>query len=196
MRVGVSEQPPWTFFDGSEPRGIEVDLVKDLAQELGSRVEWVRGSESELLQSLHVFRLDLVIGSIKADTLWSDRVGLTRPYVETTSIIGLPSGVTLDAKLDGVQIAVAASDPVAKEVEDQGAQPVADVELRAARLPVLTEDWQVARWGMQPTARVFAKHERVFAVPPGENGWLMALERFLLPRKAAIRASLMMERKS
>ncbi|MDQ3538316.1 MAG: hypothetical protein M3415_05930 [Actinomycetota bacterium] len=43
LRVGMVSEPPWTGFEGGEPTGIEVDLVRELARDVGSEVEWGPG---------------------------------------------------------------------------------------------------------------------------------------------------------
>lgn len=91
IRVGVSECEPWTAENNGEYSGIEVELVAELATQLGAESEWHLGSESELFEKLHHGQLDIVIGGITEDTPWSDYVGLTRPYAETT-------GQTVDTK--------------------------------------------------------------------------------------------------
>src|SRR3546814_14334158 len=59
MRVGVSENPSWTMIDGATASGVEVDLVEAFAGELGARIEWVHGTEAELLAALERFALDI-----------------------------------------------------------------------------------------------------------------------------------------
>jgi membrane-bound lytic murein transglycosylase MltF len=87
LRVGVSPNEPWTAWEGDEPQdrpiGIEPELVEQFAKELKTKVVWVHGSETELLTQLEHFGLDVVAAGLKDDTIWSDRVALSRPYAET-----------------------------------------------------------------------------------------------------------------
>jgi hypothetical protein len=87
-------------------------MVRELAEELGARVEWHPGGESTLMKALGHFELDLVIGGITPQTPWQGQVGLTRP---------------------------------------------------------------------QSTG---AEGDRVFAVPPGENGWIVHLDRWIHRRRS------------
>jgi len=47
LRVGVVSHPPWADFSGGEPTGIEVELVNQLAREVGPQVEWRPGTEAD-----------------------------------------------------------------------------------------------------------------------------------------------------
>lgn len=85
IRVGASHHPPQvsqpTEKDAS-PTGSEVDLVTGYARHLGASVEWTVDSETALVEQLEEGQLDLVIAGLQADSVWADRAGLTRPYVE------------------------------------------------------------------------------------------------------------------
>jgi hypothetical protein len=78
LRAGISVRPPWTT-DGGGP---EADAVEGFARARGARVEWRRGSESELFEALEKRDLDIVIGGFTEDHPWGPRLGLTRPYAE------------------------------------------------------------------------------------------------------------------
>jgi polar amino acid transport system substrate-binding protein len=43
LRVGLVSNPPWADFSDGEPTGIEVELVNQLASELGTDVQWRPG---------------------------------------------------------------------------------------------------------------------------------------------------------
>lgn len=87
LRVGVTAHVPWTDWEndgrGRRVSGIEVELVKRFATEMNAEIDWIRGSESELLTSLENYDVDLVLGGLTDDTPWSDRVGLSRTFAET-----------------------------------------------------------------------------------------------------------------
>jgi ABC-type amino acid transport substrate-binding protein len=126
LRAGVSVNEPWTRLEGGQPAGVEVTLLREFADGLGARVEWVVKSESELMQALERRELDVVVGGLTYDTPWKERVGLTGSY--------------------------------------------------------LTADGPRGR-----------RVEHVMAVPPGENGWLLSLEKFLFAREERARELLAAE---
>ena len=84
MRVGVVVDTPWTTDSVGGAGGVEPALVRSLADSLGTRIEWVRGPEDELLSQLAKRKVDLVIGGLDAKSPWAQRVAFTRPfYVDT-----------------------------------------------------------------------------------------------------------------
>lgn len=91
LRVGVSPHPPFVAVDGSgRPTGEEVELVEEFAQRIEADIVWTVGGEEQLITRLEHDRLDLVIGGLTADTPWSEKVAVTRPYREARDAVGQP----------------------------------------------------------------------------------------------------------
>jgi ABC-type amino acid transport substrate-binding protein len=84
LRVGVSEHPPWVQFDGSEVKGLEPDLIRAFAAEMGAEVTWTRNSETPLLEMLEERQLDLVAAGFTSSSPWQTRVAATRPYLKSS----------------------------------------------------------------------------------------------------------------
>ena len=78
LRAGITPRPPFT----SDAGGPEADAVTAFANAVGARVEWRRGSESELFEALEHFELDIVVGGFTDDNPWAPKLGMTRPYLE------------------------------------------------------------------------------------------------------------------
>ena len=94
IRVGVAPRPPWTI-GGEEPSGVEADLVRAFARELGTDVRWETGSESDVLESIELGNLDLAIGGFTADSPWSSRVSFIQPYYvlgDDEHVMAIPHG--------------------------------------------------------------------------------------------------------
>jgi Bacterial extracellular solute-binding proteins, family 3 len=95
MRVGITDRPPWTVVTEGEPRGVEPALVEELARELGSEIEWVDGSESEILEEIELGHLDLAVGGFTADSPWAKQVTFIQPYFtlgEDEHVMAVPHG--------------------------------------------------------------------------------------------------------
>jgi polar amino acid transport system substrate-binding protein len=185
LRVGVTPADPFVILaDGSEPQGVEVELVKRFARRLGARVEWVPGSESELVAALHGRQLDIVIAGLTRRSPWQAEVALTRPYLNTQWVIAAPDEETageLSEDLEGHEVAVEAnSELAAKLSEDTDAtvKPVDD--LTAIDGPVAVPDYLLDDLGLVRTDAELDEHEHAMAVAMGENAFLVELERFLL----------------
>jgi ABC-type amino acid transport substrate-binding protein len=82
LRVGVTDNRPWTSAAGAEPMGIEPDLVRQFASRIGAKVQWTTGSETSLAQALKHHDLDLAIGGFDAKTPWMSIAGVSRPFTE------------------------------------------------------------------------------------------------------------------
>lgn len=182
LRVGVTENPPWTTLsDRDVPAGAEVRLVQRLADRLDARVEWYPGSESVLMAALKDRVIALVIGGLGAQAPWTESASLTRPYVTVRTVVAAAPGPPLPEDLDGVRVAVEAGTAQAAALAAEGAVgvPVETVTGREG-IPVVVDEWRVTRLGLHRRGHDLGEQEQVWAVPPGENGWQVEVERFLL----------------
>jgi len=94
MRVGIAPRPPWAI-GGEEPSGVEADLVRAFARDLGTDVRWESGSASDVLESIELGNLDLAIGGFTADNPWSSRVSFIQPYYvlgDDQHVMAVPHG--------------------------------------------------------------------------------------------------------
>ena len=191
IRVGVVDNPPWASLSASgEAAGVEPLLVRVLAAELGARVEWVPGGESELLAALEHHNLDLVVGGLSAASPWKPKLGLSRPYyTDTLAVAGVPAR----RSLQGVRVGVEPNRAGAAALRSRGAEPVPVADLAAFPGPVAAPAWRLEQLG-RGAGDVLSLETRVFAAAPGENGWLTRIERFLHARRDSIPALLRRER--
>ena len=83
LRVGVSHNEPWVqVVEETDPSGIEPELVQRFAATLQATIEWQPGGEEALMTELEHGRLDLVIGGLTAESPWTDKAAITKPYAE------------------------------------------------------------------------------------------------------------------
>jgi polar amino acid transport system substrate-binding protein len=189
MRVGVAPADPWVQVpDRGEPAGVEVELVERFADSLDARVEWVEGSETDLMEALHGRQLDIVIAGLTRQSEWQRVAALTRPYLTTQVVIGASDeqeAERLSADLAGRRIAVEANSPEAAKLEqDTDAIVVPVDDLTAVEGAAAVPDYLVDDLGLVRTDAELDEHEHAMAVSMGENAFLVALERFLLDREA------------
>jgi polar amino acid transport system substrate-binding protein len=181
MRAGVSDHRPWVDLSGERPAGVEVALLERFARELGARVEWFEGSESELMGALERHELDVVAAGLERSAPWSQSVALTRPYVLDHIVVGVPSGAPVPADIAGMPIAAEAGSDAAGLLNKTDAVVVRVPDIEQARgRPAAVEDWALNDLGLVYAGVQLSDRRHVMAVPMGENGWQTALERFLL----------------
>lgn len=188
LRVGVTPADPFVILaEGSEPQGVEAELVRRFARRLDAEVDWVPGSETELMGALHGRQLDLVVAGLTRRSPWQAEVTLTRPYLNTQSVIAAPDEKTaeeLSEDLEGHEIAVEAnSELAAKLAEDTDATVVPVDDLTEVDGPVAVESYLLDDLGLVRTDAELDEHEHAMAVAMGENAFLVELERFLLDRE-------------
>lgn len=181
LRVGITEHDPWVTMETSEPSGVEVALVREFAAKLDADVDYTQGSEEELVESLRRRDLDVVIGGITDRTRWKKEVGMTKPYLTTHLVVGLPEGRDLE---DGDRIATERGTGATALLEQKtGAIPVPRDTLEGLEgRPAVVDDWLLDDLRLRP-ATSLEHSEHVMLTAPGENGFLVELEHFLLDRK-------------
>jgi len=186
MRVGVVEHPPWVVQTTSEPAGVEADLIRNFASELGTTIEWHSGGEQEQLEALEHYQLDAVIGGLTDRTPWSKYVGLTSSYFEETYGIGIPATSQLQS-IKGAEVTVEKGDSVAAELEKKGARVVRVDDLAHSNGAVAAPDWQLEQMSLKSMNEELASLKHVIAVPPGENALLKRLDEFLYKKRFEIK---------
>ncbi len=89
LRVGATDSGEWVQVEpGVDATGVEARLAERFATTIDAEVQWVQGSEHELVELLKHGELDLVIGGFADDTPWTRDAGTTRPYAETVDARG------------------------------------------------------------------------------------------------------------
>lgn len=176
LRVGVAGDGPWARLAGEHAAGVEAALVRRAARRLDARVHWVAGQPDDLLAALERGHLDLVVGGLLDTTPWRDRVGLTRPFAQVHLVVAGPAWAHTVKDLH--ERVVAVDEPLAAALVEQAGGRAVPPE-GSADLVALA-DWQLElRDDLVPTQVVLRTERHVLATPPGENAWLLWLDRFL-----------------
>lgn len=179
MRVGVIDDPPFAAFVGGEAVGVEPALVRELANELNTRIAWVPGAAPDLLEALEKRELELVIGGLTVTTPWSHKLSLTAPFYTDSLVVGLPPGAAPIARLEGREVAVELGDAAAAYLRGKDAVPIFVRRLEEAQGLVAAPEWKLSSLGRASSGIVLHQSRHVWALPRGENGWLVRLEQFL-----------------
>jgi ABC-type amino acid transport substrate-binding protein len=81
IRAGAAENPPWVVTrGGGEPRGVEPDMIRGFAKQLGAKVVWVVNGEAPLVKLLEKGELDLAATGATAQTPWKKKAAVSRSY--------------------------------------------------------------------------------------------------------------------
>jgi polar amino acid transport system substrate-binding protein len=190
MRVGVSESDPWVELEAGTSRpsgGAEVELIRHFARDLDARIEWVQGSEEELVDAMKAGSLDLMAAGLTKKSRWKKDVAFTRPYVATSTVVGVPPGSTPPGDLAGVPVAAELGSEAEGLLEAETEAAVRAVpDLGAVRgRPVAAHDYVLDDLGLTELTEL-KQDKHVMAVRLGENAFLVRLERFLLNREEEI----------
>lgn len=180
LRVVAVDHQPWVdaAAGGQTPRGAEVDLVEAFAQDLGVVVEWHRAPAFEAFEALERGDADLAIGGFTATAVEAHPGGAhTYPYFTEKLIIAALPGAPVPQHIEGERVLVSPDLMADSLVEEEDGIPVSEPGTHVHL--VLLPQWQIPESGLVPTPVELRTDEYVMAVPPGENAWLMQLERFL-----------------
>ena len=196
MRVGVSEADPWVLLEGDRPvGGAEVELARRFARDVGARIEWVQGSEEELVDAAKEGQVDLILAGLTNKSRWKKDVAFTRPYVETRAVVGVPAGESFPDDFAGVPVAAElGSEEEGLLAQKTGARvvPVGSLEGSAGR-PAAVPHYLLDDLELTDSGTELDEAKHVMAVKLGENAFLVRLERFLLNREDEIERLLVEE---
>jgi hypothetical protein len=193
MRIGIMDNSPWTIRTAGEPEGVEAVLVRRFAEEIGARPVWIWGNEHKLMKALELYELDLVIGGVVNSSPWSSKVGITRPYIISRTMVGFPRGMVPSSEISGLKIGVRIGDSAAVFLEKEGALAERVLDPFDGAGPVAALEWELDLHGYTRSDIELHKEEHVMAVAPGENRWLTRLDRFLQSNRASVRQLFMKE---
>ncbi|MEN3327495.1 MAG: polar amino acid transport system substrate-binding protein [Acidobacteriota bacterium] len=191
MRVGLVEHPPWVIRGNGEPRGAEVELVRQFANELGTTPEWHWGGAQEQMEALEKYGLDLVVGGFTSRSPWKDYVGFTAPYFEETIRVATPPGTSVKT-VKGVQV-TAEDDAATALLEEKGATVIRVNEIQSVTGPVAAPDWRLQTLNVTNTDIELDRVKHVMAAPPGENGFIKRLDEFLYQKRPSLASLLQQE---
>jgi len=84
LRVGVNpEQPPIIFVDDNRIAGLEADLARGLAADLGVPLNFVVMEWDELIPALNAGKIDIIMSGMTATEVRSVKINFSMPYIVT-----------------------------------------------------------------------------------------------------------------
>jgi Bacterial extracellular solute-binding proteins, family 3. len=179
LKVGASEFSPWVRWENGNATGIEAELVENFARSIGTRVEWITGSEGMLMTMLEAHELHLVVGGITADSPWKKRVALTRPYRKQHYLICSTDENLSPRTLKNQKVALYKDSPLGAQIKDKDGIPERLNSLENYRGLIVIAADERDRYPCGQEEIRLKPSEHVMALPMGENALLMAVEKFL-----------------
>lgn len=184
MRVGVSHNDPWVKLDGTEPAGVEPEIVRRFARTLNAEIQWVRGDSEELVGALESGQLDVVIAGFERKSEHRRKVALTRPYVDTELLLAHPRSQSMPDESHDVRVAVEADSKEAGLLDHKTDYGLLELDsLDGVDRPALVWDYWLDDLELESTGEDLIDEEHCMAVRLGENAFMVELEEYLLDRE-------------
>ena len=179
LRVGVIEAPPWIVIENGEVKGIEAEIVKGFAKQINAEVEWIKGTEEELMPLLETFELHLVVGGITSSSPWKRHVGLTGAYKKEKVFICNTTGDLLPEEIENREVGVKKGSAIGAYVKKKNGIPVFQKSLDDYKGLVAVYEYELDQFNCQDSYLSIHTEKHVIALPRGENNLLMTLEEYL-----------------
>lgn len=109
LRVGVDgSYPPFGIDLGGEFTGLDVDIARALAAEIGAPVQFVGLGYDGLYDALRTDQVDVVIAALRVNPQMMADVRYTRHYFDAGQVLVRPTGSALNTMrdMDGLAVAV------------------------------------------------------------------------------------------
>ena len=91
LKVGISENPPYTTWDNGKAGGMEVDMLRKFAKSENLKIKFEKGSESDLVEKMEKYELHVIAGGFTRKTIWKKKAGPTAPY-DKNHVFLVPKG--------------------------------------------------------------------------------------------------------
>lgn len=106
LRAGASPAGDALRIDDDQVTGPLAEEVEGFAESIDARVEWTVASEEMLVDALEAGDLDVAVGGMTDQTLWVDRVSVTRGYTGIPGAEGRALVVLLPLGENALQSAI------------------------------------------------------------------------------------------
>jgi ABC-type amino acid transport substrate-binding protein len=190
LRVGWSDAGPWVRGQpGTEPAGVEPDLLRLWAASRGFRIEWTEASEAQLVEGLNENSLDVALAGFTTSAPHGGMIGMTQPYLRPKIVIAMPPGTAAPEAWEGVPVSY---DPRRPEFAGLLIREKATPTTGPAPYRILYEP-ELGPAGLVATGKELRTDQRTIATGPSANALTLELDRWLHANRAAIEARLAQE---
>lgn len=177
--AGITENPPYVSLRDSAPEGFEVDMIKAFAEELNAEVQWVKGSEEQIMRLLEDNQVQICAGGFSSESLWKKHVYFAQPHDTLIYKWGVPETASLPSKLKDKEVQVKRGSTAATFVQEKGGKPVF-IDSLISNLPLVAAPVEdLIELNYTVSEDKLGEEKIALAISHGENAFLMKLENFL-----------------
>ncbi|MDL1900167.1 amino acid ABC transporter substrate-binding protein [Anaerolineae bacterium CFX9] len=107
LRIGVDgSYPPYSLFSGGELQGMEIDLGRAVAEQIGMPVRFMPLGFDGLYDALLTDRVDLLLAALAPDPARTDVIAYTDPYLTNGLILVSSDNISSMQDMAGLSLAV------------------------------------------------------------------------------------------
>ena len=179
LHVGVAESNKWASVNNGNYSGIEVDLIKEYAKSINAEINWVPGSQIQLIDLLNEDAIDIAIGGFTKKSPFEKHAGFTRPHHVEEIRIGAPAGKIIPDDIEDKEVWVEPGSEALVAVKKKKGKPVLIDSLSLPIELVAAPTSELRKYNLNLSDYTLTKVEHVFVIQKGENAFLESLERFI-----------------
>ncbi|WP_373058173.1 transporter substrate-binding domain-containing protein [Zunongwangia sp. H14] len=80
LKVGAVINPPYVTRQNGSYGGEEIEMLKRFAENEHFQIDFEEGSESDLVEKLEKYEIQVMAGGFSKKSIWKKKAGLTTPY--------------------------------------------------------------------------------------------------------------------
>lgn len=182
IRVGIANYKGRCNYNNGNPKGPEVELIKGYAKSIGANIEWVKASQSEIVDFLKELQVDVGIGGFTKRSPWKKKVGFSTSYTTEKIKLAALKNVAIPEDIEDKQVLVKPASAALVAVKKNKGIPVIADSIRSTgtgiQLVAGTKE-ELLNMGLNVSDYDLSKKKYVIAIPKGENALLQDLENYI-----------------
>ncbi len=177
IMAGLTENPPFVYWNNGEPQGIEPEMIKAFAASIGVDVKWIRGSSEDNFRLLQNGRLQIAAGGFDKNSPWKKDVYFTRPHDTIYYKWGAPVAADLPKKLKNQEVFIKKGSIAAAFLKPSVKVHFKD-SMEGNEPLVVAPQSDLVNYGYSVSDKTLKTVYIAFAVKKGENALLEDFEKF------------------
>lgn len=172
--AGVTENPPYIILDDEQPRGIEVDMIREFAGTLNADIRWVTGPEETIFKLLAKGKVDIAAGGFTNHSPWKKEVYFVNPHDTVVYTWAVPAGTSLPQRLISKKIYIRNGSAAGAFVSEK-AEIIYKDSLEWTEPLIADTENELKKHGYTLSGKKLKEVHISFAIRNGENAFLKKL---------------------